>query len=987
MTLAVVPLLFLAAQGTQPAPCTPPAACSPPFVDSVTVTAPEPRVAPSGLAHTVDERQVVNLPLNSRSFIALTALAPGVALPPGSAFPRINGGRPRTNEYLFDGISVLLPEPGQVPMLPVIDAIREFRIVSNSPAAEFGRFNGGVVNVITRSGADAIAGDVFGFLRHESLNARDLFAPKMAERPDKPLHRRSQFGAVAGGPIVRSRTFFFADYQGTRQRAGRVVISTVPTLLQRQGIFSEAIYDPATTVVDSNGRVTRNQFPGNTIPHDRMDPAALAWLDRYPLPTGSGPANNFTRFANDYQRQDQFGVRVDHRPAEANRVFGRFSYVREVIDPVTPLPDGSGAIASGALGYTATSGAAFASSDQHAFAAGALHEIRFGYTRRSVGRSGADIPTILIAGLQQLGSPPTTRSNSRTDATQLVDTIAWTSGRHTAKAGLDFRWERLDIVQPPSPYGSFRFTPAFTDLPGAAATGSSLASFLLGQVESFSIDVQNATIRPRAHIQEYFLQDDWKPRGSLTVNAGLRYTLNFPSTEAGDQAAVFNLQTRQLEYLGRDGNPRSARNLEKGNVGPRLAVVARPAKATTLRSGYAVIWFEQAGITTPFTTPFFPFIQTVAERTLDNVSPAFVLAGGPQVAPLPLTPTAGLGQGVFAVDRSRGSGYAQQWHVAYQRAFRSALSIELAYAGSKVTRLGVPDTNLNQLTMDQLALGASLLQQVPNPYVGVIPRSSSLGSPTISRAQLLMPFPEYTTVSLYRNNVGRSRYDAFEARIERRFSKGLSFQASYTRSRLLDDASSVFDAAILTGPAATFPAADSFNRALEWDLSAGDIPHVFVANAVWQLPFRAARGWTVTGIVTMQSGVPLPVTQAVNFNAFAGFGTQRPNLNGNPELPADERSIEQWFNTSAFSMAPQFTIGTSSRNPVRGPGFRNLDLAVIRRLTLGGRNALELRAEMFNVTNTPPLGAPNTVFGTPGFGSITSAGDPRVVQLAAKIWF
>ena len=192
----------------------------------------------------------------------------------------------------------------------------------------------------------------------------------------------------------------------------------------------------------------------------------------------------------------------------------------------------------------------------------------------------------------------------------------------------------------------------------------------------------------------------------------------------------------------------------------------------------------------------------------------------------------------------------------------------------------------------------------------------------------------------------------------------------------------MFDAALLTGPVANFPVADSYNRALERDVSTGDIPNVFVASMTWEL-----GRWTIAPVVTLQSGVPIAVTQATNFNAFAGFGTQRPNRIGDPALPAGERSVARWFDTSAFTTAPRFTIGTSSRNPIRGPAYRSVDLAIVRRFPLRGSTALDLRAEVFNLTNTPPLGAPNAVLGTPGFGSITSAGDPRVAQLALKLVF
>jgi hypothetical protein len=290
--------------------------------------------------------------------------------------------------------------------------------------------------------------------------------------------------------------------------------------------------------------------------------------------------------------------------------------------------------------------------------------------------------------------------------------------------------------------------------------------------------------------------------------------------------------------------------------------------------------------------------------------------------------------------------------------------------------------------------------KVANPYYGIIPASSSLGAPTITVGQLMKPYPEYTTVSLYRNNVGTTFYQGLEIGLRQRLAHGFSYSIAYTRSVLKDDASSVFDASILTGPIANYPVADSFNRAGERDYSTGDTPNVLVASTTWDLPFGSGRAhrlhgvvgalannWTTTMLVTLQSGMPIAVTQTTNSNAFAGYGIQRPNLVGNPELPADQRTVSQWFNTAAFAIAPQFTIGTASRNPVRGPGYQDVDLALIRRFPIGGVRNIEFRAEAFNLFNTPPLGAPNGTAGTAAFGTITSAGDPRVIQLAMKFLF
>jgi hypothetical protein len=990
--------------------------------EQVTVVGDSPvvRAVTASLGTVVENEQVEQLPLNGRLFIMLAAIAPGVALPPNSLLPRINGGRPRTNEYLFDGISVLQPEPGQVAYYPIIDAIQEFRIESNSPPAEFGRFNGGVVNLTTKSGGNALRGTLFEFFRNENLNARNYF---QRTSPVKPEYRRNQFGGVLGGPLVRDRTFFFVDYQGQRQSIGRTITSVVPTLLQRQGIFTEAIagrvpaiYDPRTTLGS-----TRQPFPNNTIPRSAMDPIALALLDRYPLPTSAGTSNNYTRTAIELDNQDQGDVRLDHKFASGqDQVFGRLTYFSGQAEPVTAFPDGSGTIPAGsvAVGPQKTRAWAFASNYQRTFSGTLLNELRVGDTRRKVGRTAAGLsspagsvpnipgirvngafantlPTFAPNGYQQIGSPISTASDFGTSVTQIVDTLTWLKGRHTVKMGLDWRWARLNVVQPPWPTGNFTFSTVGSDLPGVTGTGNPFASFLLGQVQNFAISFQQSDIKERAHIQEYFIQDDWKVSDRLTINAGVRYTLNFPSTEINGQTAVFNLETRLLDYPGDE----PVRALKKNNFGPRVGAVYRLTGRTVLSSGYGLIWIEMAGITTPFTTPTFPFLQEATLRTLDNIAPAFVLAIGPRTAPIEPTPTAGLGQGVFTVDAGLGSGYAQQWNASVQRELTTNTVVEASYLGSKIAQVGIPDSNINQLTEEQLALGPALLVRVPNPYFGIIPRSSSIGDPTLTRAQLMKPYPEYTAVSFYRNNVGVTDYQGVAFSIRQRFSRGLTYSAAYTYSTLKDTASSVFDASILTGPLTNAAVADGYNLDRDYDYSTGDIPHYFGASIVWDLPVgegRAmqprgvvgllAKDWSIATVVTVQSGVPVAVTQA-NSLGYAGFTTQRPNLIGDPTLRADERTPARWFNTAAFATANQFQIGTASRNPVRGPSYRNVDLAVMRLVRLRGERAFELRAEVFNLLNTANFGAPAAMHGAANFGTITTALDPRVVQLAVKLSF
>jgi Carboxypeptidase regulatory-like domain len=956
--------------------------------ESVTVTAAAPllQTASGTVSLNVDQEKITALPLDGRNFIPLVTLSPGVALPNGQFLPRINGSRPRTSEYLYDGISVLQPEPGQVVYYPIIDGMEEFKLNVNSYSPEYGRSNGGTVMVIGKSGSNQFHGDVFEFFRNEALNARNLFA----QPGPKPEFRRNQYGLTFGGPIQTNKTFFFADWQGTRLRTGITRFSVVPTLAQRQGIFTQAVFDPTTS--------PRTQFLNNTIPASRFDSVALQVLQHYPLPNASG-ANNFVRTATEPDDQDQADLRMDRYFGEKHRIFGRYTYFRDDDTPVTPLPDGSGSLTSGVIGHAITRGDAFAGDYNLMLSPSALNQFRVGYSRRDLNQTSLQnggisvpglpinsfasvLPIFTVAGYQQIG--PTTAANSRftTSITEFLDTFTMVRRRHTIKFGLDIRREALDVLNPPNPTGSFGFSTTGTNSPTVTGSGNPFASLLLGQVNAFTIDIQPNVIQPRAHIAEFFLGDDWKVSPRVTVNIGTRYTLNFPSTEARNQGAVFNLGTQVLDF------PHTARALECCDFGPRIGLAYRVSDSWVVRSGYGLIYFEQSGITTPFTIPQFPFVRTLGQQSQDNVNAGFALSTGPTIRVTPPNPNSGLGQGVFSVDRSNGSGYSQQWNFTVQKTFASNWNLEIAYLGSKNTRLGIPDWNINQLPAQYLSLGSALLTRVMNPYFGQIPASSSIGGAMVAQQQLLRPFPRFTTVALFRDNVGNSDYNAVAAKLEKRLSHRLTVNASFTFSKLLDDASSVFSQTIFTGPVLNNTgAADANNRHLEKDVSSGDIPAVFALGWVYDIPrLWKISGWQIGGLVRLQSGDAVPVTQATNNNSSLGYAVQRPIRISNPNDFA-HRTVAKYFNTAAFSAAPQFVIGNSSRNPVRGPGLQEADLMIGKTFRITERVNLEFRAEAFNVSNTPPLNDPNGSFGSPAFGSITSAGNPRDFEFVGKVHF
>jgi hypothetical protein len=760
-----------------------------------------------------------------------------------------------------------------------------------------------------------------------------------------------------------------------------------------------------------------------------LDPAAKALLARFPTPTNlTAAANNYTRTANDADHQNQFDIRIDGAIGSNDRAFGRYFYFSDVEQPVTPLPDGSGALSGSVLGTGGVPGLSHVLGQQavfnetHTFSPHLLNDFRLGYTRRgntSPERASA-IP--LRRRWESPAFLPMPPSTMLCRCSRLPAFSSSALGQHLLSvpdcgvaAGGDDRLHqgpscvqsriRLSLVPtqrhlPTEPDRLFCFTTTGTNQQGVTSSGNSIASFLLGQVDTFQIDLQQNKIRPRDHIEEYFLQDDWKASDRLTLNIGARWTLHFPSTEKTNQGAVFNLQTQQLDYLGQNGNSRSARELHYANVAPRVGFTYLITPKTVVRSWFGIVFIDQSGITTPFTTPQFPFIQNVQQKTQDSVNAAFALSHGPSVAPIPFTPDAGLGQSVYTVKKTAGSGYVQQWNLAVQREITSNLSAEVAYVGSHIVHVGIPDSNLNQLTASQLAQGSSLLTPVANPYYAQLPSSSSIGGKTVSQAQLLKPYPRFLNIATYRNNSGTTNYNAIEGKVEQRFSHGFSLLLAYTHSKLIDDASSVFSSTVLSSPnSSSLVAADTFRPYLERDSSNGDMPNVTSFSGIYDLPVgRGHRfassgvgnallgGWTLNTILLLQSGMPVTVTQATNNNAFAGFALQRPNLIGKPNLPADQRTPAKFFNTKAFATVPQFVIGDASRNPVRGPASRDLDIALIKHTSLPGETDMEFRGEIFNITNTPEFSQPNGSFGSAAFGSITSTTtDPRVVQFAIRL--
>ena len=853
----------------------------------------------------------MQLPLNGRLFVTLAAIAPGVAFPPNSLLPRINGGRPRTNEYLFDGISVLQPEPGQVAYYPIIDAIQEFKIESNSPPAEFGRFNGGVVNLTTKSGGNAFTAPCSSSSVTSTSTRGTTFS---RANPIKPEYRRNQFGGTArrsggAGPHVLLR-----GLSGTASDIGRTITSTVPTCCS--GRASSPSRSPAA-------------YRSSTIRRRRSDRAAAIPRQHHSDgPDGSGfpvpaPALSAADRVRDGEQLQPDGER-DQRPGSVGRasrspvragrdqVFGRLTYFQDRAVPVTPLPDGGGAIPAGStIGPQDTTSWAFASNYQHTFSDNLLNESGLG-TRVGVSdgrrpscrdrRARAEhprtpstaefpntMPTFMIGGYQQLGSPTNTASDFSTSVTRDCRFADVAEGPPHREDGI-----RLAVGAAERRPAAVADRDVQLQHRGQRSAGRHehrqrrWRAFCSGRCRRFRIDFQQAEIQERAHFQEYFIQDDWKVSDRLTINPGLRYTLNFPSTEINGQTAVFNLQTRLLEYPGTE----PVRPLKKNNFGPRLA------RSTAHRQDHRQLRIRprldrdgghhdavhDADVPVPADSLPARARQHLARVRAANgpTWPRSILSDG--------RPRSGRVRG----RRQLGSGYVQQWNVSVQRELTTNTIVEAAYTRFEDHRVGIPDTQHQSADCGTAGLGRGLLARVPNPYLGIVPRSSSLGDPTITVAQLAKPYPEYTDGQPVSEQRRRHQYQGLAFSMRQRLSRGLTYSAAYTHSKLKDRPRRCSTRRSSPGqwPMRRWPTASTWTGSTTTRLV---IFPTFrrlagVGLTVWHRPRQAAGGvrrdairdWSVATVVTLQSGVPVAVTQA-NTLGYAGFTMQRPNLVGDPD--------------------------------------------------------------------------------------------------------
>jgi hypothetical protein len=1004
------------------------------FSERVDVVERVPRTETSGatLGKVVEHRQLAELPVNGRNVLALVLLAPGVksnAGPTQSGFAdrgialsavSINGGPGGLNSYLLDGGTNNQAYLADINVSPTTEAVREFKVQSNTMSSEFGFTAGGVVNAVTKSGTNGVQGTLYGFVRDDRFDARNAFATAVAP------FGYYQTGASLGGPVVipgvfqgRDRTFFF--FNAERWRYTRVTnpITTVPTEAMRRGDFSALrdaagnrvlIYDPATTRPNPDGPgFVRDPFPGNRIPANRLDPVAQNIVSFYPSPnrvpenpfTGD---NNYAAALEENRSMRQWTARVDHQWSPRNSSFARYLYYRHFTDSGgDPVPWPDPVLRQRLDTLTAHN---IVVSDTHVFGSGVLNELR-------VARAGMHFPFQPLGfgqgWPQRLGLPAsvpadtfpridngfagfnTSTAGLRTSATwQVVDMLTAVRGSHTLKFGADVRVQRAYNLQRSNPSGRFTFPASLTGDPQRlAGSGSAFATFLLGAVGTATVTT-HLPQQVEGYSTSGFVQDDWRVSRRLTLNLGLRYDYQAPPVERDDFTSNFNpfavdpvsgFQGR-LEFAGRDYG-RAVLLPDRNDWGPRVGFACDVLGNAryVVRGGYgifypSIFYRDFFGNTAGFgttTTTYQP------EGGNANV-PAFEFSRGfpsPPIAPLgaALGPSGLLG-GIAAYDEPSGRNpMSQQWTVSLQHEVGRGVALEAAYTGNRSTHLVSRSYDLNALDPDAWSLGLALQDQVPNPNAGRVP--GSLGANLITRAQALKPFPHYNQVLVRNPHQGRSDYHALLLSADKRFSAGVAFLASYTFARLMSD--NVLSPINFGSDVEQIDVNDyqdgKHARRAEWGLDPTDVRHRLSVSGVYELPFGAGRRWPVgnpvlrslvsdwhvSAILVAQGGLPL-VVRCAERRCGDNLRADRPNYLGHARVA--HPTAQRWFDTTAFVSPPGFTLGDVGRtmSDVRTPGVVNMDLAVTRTVQVRRRARLHFRAEAFNLTNRVNLRAPDTTF-------------------------
>jgi Carboxypeptidase regulatory-like domain len=998
--------------------------------DAVTVQAESPLLVTdlSSVGQVIENKAIINMPLNGRAFWQLAQLTPGVVFTPGGSDItsggqgiratrvglRISGSSRLAGGWFLDGFDITEYELGATSITPSTDAIEEFKVLAGGMSAEYALPS--VINAALKSGSNSFHGSAYEFLRNEKLQARNFFSTTV------PPLKRNQFGATFGGPIRKDKIFFFGDYEGGRTRQGTTINSVVPTAGNLNGDFTggRPIFDPLTTAVSAttSGQFTRTAFAGGVIPANRIASQAAYFRSMFPDPNSGASRYLFSPALS--LDTDKFDVKVSPRIDEKNNIVSRYSFVNNTeTDPAAYPALGNYPLRSRSQNV----GLSFL----HIFTPHLTWEIAGNYYRtffyflNASNFNGKDVvsaagitgfegisnlqpaaPLLNLSGYAALaGSTDNRPKANRIRTYQYRSSVSWSRGNHDMKFGAQLSHQAHAFLNGNASQGTFNFDGRYTQNPlSAGNTGDAFADFLLG----YPFSVQRATpiqiFGDSGNFFHMFGQDDYRITRNLTLNLGVRWEVNSMLVGIRGQSNAFDFATGKIIIPTRNGTPDltvqpgaaaawnvfrplletseeknlpwSLRHGNPHDIAPRIGFAWRPFGSSkwVIRSAYGIFYvYPDSNILLgQVRTPPFVILQMINNDvpTATTLVPRRTLANY------------FLGQSLLDINATPApstggtdyaSTYTQTWNFNVQREFAHNIAVEVGYVGNKGTHLQ-----------------ASSAQNVPLPGPGNV--------------QARRPYPQWGVLD-YKIWGGSSKYHSLQAKFDKRFSGGFSFLGSYSFSNCLDAPGSE------EGSAPAYYLDNLYKGRCDYD-----VPHNFVTSYIWELPFGKGRrflgsapkaldyvigGWQWQGINTLQSGVPFNISISVDRANTAT--SQRPDSIAPPVQP---NSLSCWYFTSSnpacksllpsqadtFVLPALNTYGNAGRNLMRGDRLIQLDMSLIKNFPVTESKTFEFRAQVFNLTNTPSFAAPNGSVNLATGGTITATrNQPRLYEFGLKFSF
>jgi hypothetical protein len=947
----------------------------------------------STITQLVNSTAVQDLPLNGRNFINMATVVAGANEgPPNgestgsrpddrrqSSQVSVNGQRTQINNEMIDGMDNNEKIIGAIGVRPSIDGIAEFIVQTNAYTAEVGRTGGAVINIITKSGTNEFHGSAFEFLRNDRLDANDFFANAAGRHIAE--FRQNQFGASLGGPIKKDKTFFFADYEGLRSVQGLPLTTTVPTAAMRNGIFTGVahIYDPTV--------LPRTEFADDVIPPDMLSPIAQRLLATLPPPTTTGLANNYFSQPKRTYFAHTVDVRIDHRFSDRDQVFGR--YTQNYVTTFTPgnFPEVNGLMNVGTRNLS--SGPAVSPMEGvqlhylHTFGPALMLELKAGYLRFDcnqkplIGASptaasfdipGAEgtvtFPQIIIDPYATIGDSSYVPLRRVANGYQYAGALSFIRGPHSLKFGGSFN-PRYETVFQYFSGESLTFNSLLTNnFDTDRSAGNAVASLLLGYPSSGSIS-HSVNLYQRFLESSYYAQDDWRATRWLTLNLGLRYDiLPFP-TEKDNKEYNLDLNTFQLIYANKDGVNGSAGVMNNyRDFGPRVGFAANIGHNAVIRGGYGISYFtDWVGQGILYPGQLWKMEATPISDGASGLLPTMLLSDGfPALHGYSANPPQGTSR---VYNRHFPDGTLQGFNLTAEKAIGDYV-FSVGYVGS-----------------------------VQRHLYGFLPINNAPPGPGAiqPRRRYYAEIPLVTSIMNAEGN-GLGNYNAMQIILQRRYSKGLTFNTNFTWAHAINDSTDGNNGGA-QGVSASWGQTLDFHH---WDRGSSDtdVRYRWAIMANYDLPFgKQLKGfskglisdWQLNALGAWQTGLPFSVANATSLSN-SGFGNDRPDCHY--PLTLSNPTLGEWFNTDAFTPQAAYTFGNCGRNILRGPRFGHIDLSLSKTFNFSDRWHLQFRAEGYNITNTPSFAQPNSSRGAPGFGTITSVlpqTTPRQIQFALKLLF